>query len=82
MKEKIKQLLKRYIGEILIIVGTALSSYNIFNFSIDTGGLCLELGGCDINGVAYFYRDISILYISIGFTLIVAGILVIRNRSL
>jgi len=83
MKQKIKKVLKKYRGEILIIIGTALSSYNIFNFSYgyeDGCGLRIK-PSCDI-GLAYFYKDISLILISFGFVLIVVGILIIRNRSL
>jgi len=81
--KRFKNTLKSYIGEILIIIGTALSSYNIFNFSYRTNtGACLPSRLCKgIYGVAYFYRDTSILLISAGFILIVAGILIVKNKK-
>ncbi len=76
--------IKKYLGELLIIIGTAITSYNIFNFSFITSkGLSLDinLSRESISGVAYFYSDNSILLISIGFTLIVTGILIVKNKK-
>ena len=80
--------IKKYLGEILIIIGTAMASYNIFNFSYRTKeGLNLNLfddilnGYESISGVAYFYSNNSVLLISIGFTLIVTGILIVKNKK-
>jgi len=84
MKEKIKKVLKKYRGEILIIIGTALSSYNIFNFSYGYELGCVRkyvYGSTVCNtGLGYFYKDISLILISFGLVLIVLGILIIRNK--
>jgi hypothetical protein len=89
MKNKIK----KYLGEILTIIGTGLFSYNIFNFSY-TGGYggkwekgTLSLPGLpsagryEFNYVAYYYSPDALLLISIGAMLIVSGILIIKNKS-
>ncbi len=75
--------IKKYLGEILTIIGTSLVSYNVVNFSYKTSdGLCLPKIGCEsISGVAYFYTQHTITLISIGFTLIVIGILIIKNKK-
>jgi len=75
--------LKNYLGEILTVIGTSLTSYNIFNFSSKTSeGLCLPEISCKtITGVVYFYSTNTIILISIGFSLIILGILIIKNRK-
>jgi len=80
MKEKIK----KYIGEIMIITGSGLFSYNIFNFSYRTfgkGGLLKMPGTAELEGIAYYYSSNSLILISIGVMLIVGGILIIRNKN-
>lgn len=73
--------IKEYLGEILIIVGTLLASYNVFNFSYKTSdGLCLPKIGCEsISGAVYFYSQNTTTFIAVGFTLIVVGILIIKK---
>jgi len=84
MKEKIK----KYLGELLIIIGTGIFINNLFNFSYRTeycsGALpsLPSLGGCEkITGVAYYYSDNVILWLTIGGILLVLGVLIIRNKS-
>jgi hypothetical protein len=79
MREKIK----KYIGEIMIIAGSGLFSYNVFNFSYRTfgkGGLLKMPGIEELEGIAYYSSNFLIL-ISIGVMLIVGGILIIRNKN-
>ncbi len=75
--------IKKYLGEIFIIIGTLIASYNLFSFSYKTSdGLCLPKIGCEsISGAAYFYSQDTIALISAGFTLIVIGILIIKNKK-
>ena len=80
--------IKKYIGEILTIVGVGLFSYNVFNFSHITGpGSILEkygiLGLTELRPeqVAYHYTSDTLLLISIGTMLIVSGILIIRSKT-
>lgn len=70
---------KQFLGEILIIVGTAIASYNVFNFSNHDGELlCLELfGSCE----GYYYPDYVLILIAAGFTLATLGILIIKNKK-
>lgn len=78
------KIIKKYFGEILTIIGTSLASYNVFNFSYKTssGGFCLPKIDCEpIYGAAYFYNQNTILLISTGLTLIVLGILIIKNKK-
>lgn len=75
--------IKKYLGEILTIIGTFLTSYNVFNFSYKTSdGLCLPKICESISGAAYFYSQNTIILISVGFTLIVIGILIIKNKKI
>ena len=84
MKEKIKKFIKMSLGEVMVVIGTGFSVYNIFNFSYRTstgGGISLpSLGGKAIVGVAYYYPSATLLSISIGAMLIVSGILVVKNK--
>ena len=74
---------KKYLGEILMVIGTFLSTYNLFNFSYKTSrGLIRLSEGSKISGVAYYYSQNTIVLISVGLTLVVVGILIIKNKEL
>lgn len=78
MKEKIK----KYIGEIFIIIGSGLFSYNIFSFSYQIYGKGgLPSFGPEFEGIAYYYSPNSLTLISIGVMLIISGILIIRRKK-
>lgn len=67
----------------MIIAGSGLFSYNVFNFSYRTfgkGGLLKMPGTEELEGIAYYSSNFLIL-ISIGVMLIVGGILIIRNKN-
>ncbi|MEA2113219.1 MAG: hypothetical protein U9P63_00995 [Patescibacteria group bacterium] len=86
MKEKIKQLIgfiKKYLGEIMLVIGSGLFVHNIFSFSYRAygkGGLSFDFEQ-ELEGIAYFYSSDVLIGISIGAMLIVAGILVIKKQS-
>lgn len=74
MKEKIKKV----IGEIFLLVGGAITVYSIFNFSYGVGcGFPLR---CDGPAVYYFYTNGARLLISVGATLLIAGLLLVRAK--
>ena len=80
--------LKKYIGEISILVGTMLTSYNILNISfLYEHEVFIEFNFDDtnpselINGVAYYYNEDTIMLITLGITLIVFGILYIKRSK-
>ena len=74
--------IKKYLGEILTIVGTSSASYGVFNFSYKTfEGRCFTNNCEPISGAVYFYSQESIMLISVGLTLIVIGILIIKNKK-
>lgn len=78
------QAIKKYLGEILTTIGVTISTYNILNFSYETtyGIAALpKLGEKPIEGVAYYYSNESAFFITVGFTLITVGILIIKNRK-
>lgn len=86
MKEKIK----KYIGEIFVIIGSGLFSYNIFSFSYRIYGKGIKppiplfdesLLGPELEGIAYYYSPISLMLISIGVMLIISGIFIIRRKN-
>lgn len=81
--KKIITLIRKYLGEVMIIVGTGIFVYNIFNFSyVATMGTCLPALGCsEIQGVAYYYSSDILLLITIGSILMITGILIIRNKK-
>lgn len=83
MKEKIKNFIKRCSGEVMIIIGTGLFVYNVFDFSYTAsyGHCVLPMFSCEeILGVGYYYPFNTLLSISIGAMLIVSGVLIIRNK--
>lgn len=67
------QFIKKFIGEISLTIGIALSVYGVFNFdSYDTRREGL---------VVYYYDRNIILLITIGALLITIGSLIIKNRK-
>jgi len=82
MKGKIKNFIKRYSGEAMIIIGTKLFIYNVLDFSYKaTRGLCPPIVSCEnLGGVAYYYSSDVLSTISIGAMLVISGILIIRNK--
>jgi hypothetical protein len=85
MKNFLKYFFKKYVGEIMIIIGSGLFSYNLFNFSYKTYGkgglLALKYGASELEGIAYYYSSDSLTLISIGVILIISGILIIRHKK-
>ena len=80
------QLIKKFIGEIILTGGIGFFTYGIFNFSFQKyggkGGLLPSLGSESTNiGVAYYYDDSVLFMITIGAILITVGILIIKNRQ-
>lgn len=79
MKEKVK----KYFGEILLVVGSFITIYNLFNFRHSRGcGLILNLGSdaCG-NPVAYYYTDGILIMLSVGIVLLVIGLLIIKYKT-
>lgn len=74
--------IKKYIGEILLLVGSFCATYNLFNFNVSRGcgSLSLNIGAECGNPVAYYYDETSIIFISISTMLIIIGILIIKRR--
>lgn len=85
--------IKKYLGELMVIFGTGIFSYNVFNFSY-TGGFGGErIGGgrlriptefytgrYEFEYVAYYYTNETLLYVALGTMLIIRGVFVIRNK--
>lgn len=82
MKEKIK----KYIGEFLTIIGVGISAFGFFSFKYDPVGFRrfgLSLAPEQQNiAIAYFYPFWAIMMLVFGFMLIVAGILIMKNKSI
>ncbi|NQU77065.1 hypothetical protein HQ544_00010 [Candidatus Falkowbacteria bacterium] len=84
-----KRFIKNYLAEVMVIIGSGLFVYNIFNFSYKSynntkGGLLpklSDLGSREIGGIAYYYQHHTLLWITVGTMLIVAGILILRNKK-
>ena len=81
MKEKIK----KYLGELLTIIGTGFLVYNFFNFKYNAVGFRTGLPSFAPEqpnvAIAYYYDTFTIVMLSISSMLIVAGILIIKNKS-
>ena len=84
-----KQQIKKYIGELLTIIGTGLFTYNVFNFSYedtrsDMGSDILAKYGIASQGtemgIVYYYAPGTLLLVAIGAMLIVSGILIIKAK--
>jgi len=81
-----KKIIKKYFGEISLVIGVGTFFYNIFNFSYRTfgkGGLLPKLPGSDdFEGIAYFYSSDVLIMIAVGAILMTIGILIIKNKQL
>ena len=80
MKEKIKN----YLGEFLVIIGTGIFAYNFFNFKYNAVGLRSFLPSFAPEQpnvvIVYHYEGFAIIMLVISLMLIVAGILIVRNK--
>lgn len=80
---KVKEKIKKIFGEILLIIGAFITSYNMLNFSSDRECGFSLIGfdrECD-KPVKYFYTGGVRLMVSIGLILFLIGILVIRHND-
>lgn len=82
--------MKKIFGSLLIVVGVGLATYNLLHFSSDistTKGVCLPTPpsiGCEkipIQGAVYYYTNTRIQLITLGATMITAGLLVTKKWS-
>jgi len=74
MKKSIK-FIKKNLNPILILVGTFLVGYNLLNFSYN--GCFRTYLLCEKH---YYYNDDVLLSLAIGSTLIVLGVLILKNK--
>lgn len=66
-----KQFIKKFIGEILLISGIGILTYNIFNFYHTY---------TNYQGGYYYYNTGTLSLIAIGAMLMTMGILIIKNK--
>lgn len=88
MKEKIK----KYIGEILLVAGSFMTTYELFSFEHSyygsSGGKIFspsplpgELETIVDPAVYYYYSDESLFLLSLGMALIVLGVLIVKKKN-
>jgi len=92
MKEKIK----KYIGEVILLVGSFTTTYNLFSFensyygsdSSPLGGLKFHFSSLPEKeqtivdpAVYYYYSNESLFLLGLGVTLIILGILIIKKKN-
>jgi len=77
--KKIIKCIKQYFGELLVVVGGYIAIYNLLGFDYYYSGP-LTMPGVKIEPHYYYSNDTRGL-IAIGITLIIAGILIIRNKK-
>ena len=82
--------IKKYTGEILLIVGSFIAIHELFSFKSSfygsRGGVLglpsLTQSSPDLDpAVYYYYSNESLLLLSLGVALVVLGILIIRNKK-
>ena len=86
--------LKKYLGEILLVVGSFITTFNLFNFqSSSYGDRCgdggfpslpgfgIPEGVCIDPATYYYYSYPTILLLSLGVVLIVLGVLIIKRKN-
>lgn len=92
------KLIKKYLGELILVIGSGIFVYNVFNFSSlgETVWICensyssltqtlAKICSSEIEkvaGVAYFYPNNVIKALVVGVVLIVIGILIIRSKKI
>ena len=69
--------LKKYLGEIFVVIGSFIAIYNSLNFNHITRNF---ISGLPV-GRDYYYTDTTKLLIAIGIALIITGIFIIRKKS-
>jgi hypothetical protein len=78
--------IKKYFGELLTIIGTGIFINYVFRFSsvrdFNSGGGFSLTEHQGSGGVAYYYPDDIILWLTIGSVLIITGLLIIKNRTI
>ena len=75
--------MKKYLGEILLTIGSGVLVYNVFNFSFRTSrGISLpSISDNPVYGAAYYYDDTTLVFLALGMILLVSGILIMRNKK-
>ena len=71
MNSWLKERIKKYIGEILLVVGSFITTYNLFSFEYFDIPL--------YNSHYYYYDSESLLLLSLGVVMVVSGILLIKK---
>lgn len=80
MKEKIK----KYIGEIFLIIGSFIATYELFSFKhsfYGSSGLGPSLSAVGDPAIYYYYSNESLILLSLGVALTVSGILMIKKKT-
>lgn len=72
------KLIKKYLAEFFIIIGSGFFSYGLFSFSASNR---FSNRSVMDNIMMYYYEDSTKIIISIGVVLITTGILIIKNRK-
>lgn len=67
----------KYLGEILLVLGSFITIYNLFDFRYWTPGPLTML---DIEPHYYYPTDVK-QFMAIGVSLVVIGILIIRSKK-
>jgi hypothetical protein len=75
---RILKKIKYYLGEIFILSGICLSTYNALNFSHRTFNIFHRLS---TQNVSYYYDSNSTSLITVGIFLISLGIIIMYNRK-
>ena len=78
--KKLIILLRKFIGEILTIIGSGVFTYNIFNFSNagDRDETVIRIMG---GHIGYYYHDDTLKFIALGAMLIATGLFIIKYRN-
>ena len=85
MLDSQKEKIKKHIGEILLIAGSFVTTYELFSFKHSyygsSGGLSglPRLSEATNPAVYYYYSSESLLLLSLGVALVVLGILIIKK---
>jgi len=84
MKEKLRKIINITKEHFILILGTGLFVYNLFDFS--RGRYCDSSGplpsfGCDHSAVYYYYENITLIWLTLGAIFIVIGLISLKRGS-
>lgn len=78
---KIKDFSKKYTGELLIVIGSGILTYNILNFS-SSQNYNLFLNDNYSPGISYYYDISQIVLMALAVMMVLTGYFILKNKKI